>query len=191
MDSFGDKLGGIALVLTMLALGTSPHPVILVLCYLIHEVGHLVLSRAVGAKMKKFKIGPLHLSLSYDCNGLSYGREMAVQAGGILFNLAFGVLVALIPALNSEEWSFFAVCNFSLALMNLYPVSILDGGGLLKSAISLIWSGDVAEKVTRITSFIFAIFMWLVAVYLQIVFASNFSLFIISVLLLIELCFSV
>ena len=94
MDSFGDKLGGIALVLTMLALGTSPHPVILVLFFLIHEVGHLVLSRAVGAKMKKFKIGPLHLSLSYDCYGLSYGSEMAVQAGGILFNLAFGVLVA-------------------------------------------------------------------------------------------------
>lgn len=190
MEGMSEKLGGVALVFTMIALGTSPHPVILVLCYLIHEAGHLVLSQIVGAKMKRFKIGALHLSLSYDSSGLSYGQEMAVQAGGIIFNLLSAVLVCPLPALKTEAWQFFTVCNFSLALMNLYPVSILDGGGLLKNAISLIWSGDVAEKASKIVSFIFAVFMWLVAVYLQIVFSSNLSLFIISVLLLVELCFS-
>ena len=191
MNDFGDKLGGVALVFTMIALGTSPHPVILVLCYLIHEVGHLVFSRVVGAKMKRFKIGALHLSLSYDSSDLSYGQEMIVQAGGIIFNLLSATLVCLLPALRSEGWQFFIVCNFSLALMNLYPVSILDGGGLLKNAISLIWSGDVAEKASKIVSFVFAIFMWLAAVYLQIVFSANMSLFFISVLLLVELCFSI
>ena len=140
--------------------------------------------------MKRFKIGALHLSLSYDGTGLSYGREMAVQAGGIIFNLLSAVFVCLFPALRTEGWQFFAACSFSLAFMNLYPVSILDGGGILKNTISLIWSGDVAEKASKIVSFIFAIFMWLVAVYLQIVFSSNLSLFIISVLLLVELCFS-
>ena len=153
MDSLGEKLGGVALVFTMIALGTSPHPVILVLCYLIHEAGHLVFSRIVGAKMKRFKIGVLHLSLSYDSTGLSYGREMAVQAGGIIFNLLSAVFVCLFPALRTEGWQFFTACNFSLAFMNLYPVSILDGGGILKNTISLIWSGDVAEKASKIVSF--------------------------------------
>ena len=190
MNNFGDKLGGVALVFSMIALGTSPHPVILIMCYLIHEAGHLVFSKIAGAKMKRFKIGPLRLCLSYDCGDLSYGGEMLVQAGGIIFNLVSGAIVFFLPILESEGWQFFSVCSISLALMNLYPVSILDGGGLLKNIISVIWSGDVAEKATKITSFIFAVLMWLAAVYLQIMFASNFSLFIISVLLLIELCFS-
>ena len=54
----------------------------------------------------------------------------------------------------------------------------------------MILAGDVAEKVAKAVSFASAILMWIVAVYLQIVFAQGFSLFFISVLLLVELCFS-
>ena len=190
MEGLGEKIGIIAIVLTTLSLGTSPYPIILILCYIIHESGHLIFAKLVGAKMRRLKIGALHLSLSYDCECLSYMRELLVQCGGIIFNLASAVFVWLIPILTGDVWDFFVICSVSLGLMNLYPVSVLDGGGMLKSMLCIFFTNTTAENVTRITSFIFALIMWLFAVYLQIVFSSNLSLFFISVLLLIELCFS-
>lgn len=190
MDKFGEKIGIIAIILTTLSLGSSPHPFVLIVCYIIHESGHLIFSRLTGAKMKKIKIGALHLSLSYDCENLSYKRELLVQAGGIIFNLISALIVCLLPFLSGEVWNFFIISSVSLGLMNLYPISILDGGGMVKTLFCIFSTGDVAEKATKIISFIFALVMWLISVYLQIVFLSNISLFVISVILLIELCFT-
>ena len=173
----------------MLTLGTSPHPLVLILCYVIHEAGHLFFSKLAGAKMRRLSIGALHLSLSYDTSSLSYKREMLVQVGGVMFNL-FSALVAYLFFPRGEIADFFIICSVSLAVMNFYPISILDGGGLLKNALMLILPRDVAEKLSKAASLVCAIFMWLVAVYIQIIFCANLSLFIISVVLLVELCFS-
>ena len=185
-----EKTGALTVLITTLTLGTSPHPFLLILAYAIHECGHLVFAKLAGAQIKKFKIGPLRLSLTYDCSSLTYKREMLVEVGGIVANLLVALLLLLFGAHCTSSGAFFITCNFSLAIMNLYPVSILDGGGLLKSLLFMILAGDVAEKAAKAVSFASAILMWIVAVYLQIVFAQGFSLFFISVLLLVELCFS-
>ena len=189
MDRLGEKIGIIAMLITAFSLGSSPHPFVLILCYLIHELGHITMAKLVKAQMKSFKVGTLHLSISYDCSNLSYGRELLVLLGGILFNLISAFFVSFL-GFGGETCEFFVVGNISLAIMNLYPISILDGGGILKTLASMIWSRDVAEKLSKITSFICAILMWIIAVYFQIVFVSNFSLFLISVVLLVELCFT-
>ena len=189
MDNLGEKIGIIAMLITTLSLGSSPHPFVLILCYLIHEIGHIVVAKLVKAEMKSFKIGTLHLSISYDCSKLSYGKELLVLLGGILFNLISAFFVSFL-GFGGETCEFFVVGSISLAVMNLYPISILDGGGIIKALASLIWSRDVAEKLSKITSFVCAILMWIIAVYFQIVFVANFSLFLISVVLLVELCFT-
>lgn len=190
MEGINEKLCVVAMAFTMLSLGTSPHPLILIFSYLIHELGHIMFSRIAGARMKKFKIGPFHLSFSYDTQGLTYKREMLVQIGGVIFNLLSAFIVYFLPIFNGEGGTFFVACNISLALMNLYPISILDGGGLLKNLFFMIMPEDVAVKCSKAISFVCAILMWLIAVYLQIVFVANLSLFVISVVLLIELCFT-
>ncbi len=188
MSSLEEKFGVVALAITMVTLGTSPHPVILILCYIIHESGHLCFSRIAGAKMRRFKIGALHLSISYDTSDLSFKREILVQLGGVIFNLLFALFA--LPFRQSELAFFFVTCNVSLVIMNLYPISILDGGGILKNLLFMILPRDVSEKLSKAVSFVCAILMWLVAIYMQIIFSANLSLFIISVLLLIEICFS-
>ena len=190
MQSLGEKIGIFALALTMLSLGTSPHPLILILCYLIHEAGHLLFSKLVGAEMKCFRIRTLRLCLSYDCSSLTYPRELLVDFGGILFNLASALIVALIPVFFGGVSDFFIICNVSLALMNLYPVSVLDGGNIVKTVLLMITTEERAQEIFRIVSFVFALVLWLVAVYLQLVFSANISLLLISVFLLVELCFA-
>lgn len=189
MEKLSERLGVFAAVFTTLSLGASPHPFILVLCYVIHEAGHITLARAVGAKIKKFKIGSFHLSLAYDCTEISYKREILVQLGGIIFNLASAGIVAIFSDFGGGSVDFFVICSLSLALMNLYPASMLDGGGVLKSILLLTVEEGRAVRIFKAVSFFAVVLMWLFSVYLQIVFSANLSLFVISVILLVELCF--
>lgn len=190
MSRIEEKLGVIAVALTMLGITSSPHPMILILCYGIHELGHLFFAKCFGAKMRKMRVGVFHLSMSYDCHHLSYPKELLVMAGGIIFNLASVAMAILIPAFSGAYKSFFVMCSLSLALMNLYPVSILDGGGILRSGLLFIMSQEKADRITKVLYFLFAVILWLIAVYLQLIFSSNISLFLVSVVLLVQLCFT-
>lgn len=189
MEKVSEKLGFFAAIFTTLSLGTSPHPFILVLCYAIHEAGHITVARAVGAEIKKIKIGSFRLSLSYDCSGLSYKREIFVQLGGIAFNLLSVLIATVFWGFDGGSVDFFIICNASLALMNLYPASVLDGGGILKTMLLSVTDEMKAMRIFKAVSFVAVILMWMLAVYLQIVFCANLSLFIISLVLLVELCF--
>lgn len=190
MSFFMDKLAILSILFTVLSISVSPHPLILVICYAIHELGHLFFATLVGAKIKKFKLGAFHLCLSYDCTEISYLKEMLVCFGGIIFNVISALILLLIPIFKGEIIDFFILCNFSLALMNLYPASILDGGGVLRSFLYIITSQEKADKIARGVSIISTLILWLISVYLQLVLSSNLSLLVISIVILIELCFS-
>ena len=191
MSLISDKLAVFSLIFTMLSVSVAPHPLILLITYALHELGHLFFASVVGAKIKRFKLGAFHLSLCYDCTELSYKRELLVSLGGIIFNLVSGSLVLVIPFLKGEVITYFVLCNFSLAIMNLYPASVLDGNGALKSFLYLLLPQERADKILGGVSIIAILLIWLVSVYFQLIFSSNLSLLIISIVLLVELCFSV
>jgi Zn-dependent protease len=130
------------------------------------------------------------LSIGYDCADLSYKKEALVCLGGVVFNFLFAIL-ALFLTRGTEAGRFLIVCNLSLGLMNLYPVSILDGGRIVKALLFSIFTSEKAEKISRYVSFFSAFLLWLVATYLQLIFSANISLFFVSVFLLIQLCFSI
>lgn len=190
MSFFMDKLAILSILFTALSISVSPHPLILVICYAIHELGHLFFATLVGAKIKKFKLGAFHLCLSYDCTEISYLKEMLVCFGGIIFNVISALILLLIPIFKGEVIDFFVLCNLSLALMNLYPAAILDGGGVLRSFLYIVTSQEKADKISRGVSIISTLILWLISVYLQLVLSSNLSLLVISIVILIELCFS-
>ena len=185
-----DKLALFSIFLTVIGVSLTPYPILLFISYIIHELGHLFFARVVGAEMKKIKIGALHLSLSYDAKNISYKKEMLICFGGIIFNLITALIFFLLPIPKGKSWIFFIVSNISLALMNLYPAGILDGGGILKCFLFSVAPYEKAEKIARGVSIFAIILLWLICVYFQIVFVSNISLFIISVILLMQTCFS-
>ena len=191
MNSLGEKISFLLFVLTVMNISSSPHPVILVLCYFIHETGHIFFAKLMGAEVSSLKASLCHLSIRYDCSRISHIRECAVVSGGILFNLIFALLFSLPVMEKNDSISFFVICNLSLALMNLYPVSILDGGNALRCILNHFCSEEKSVKIMKVISFVFVFILWLVAVYLQLIFSADVSLFFISVLLLMELCFSV
>ncbi len=191
MKKQNKMLSILAVLFSLLSISLSKSPILIILSYLIHETGHLAFAKIVGAKTHKIQGGVFHLSISYDSYNLSYLKEALVCSGGIIFNLIFSLLFYILNTSNSDTLSTLFVMNLSLAIMNLYPISILDGGGIIKSLFLWKMSGEVAEKAYKFISFIFAILLWLLSVYLQIIFSSNVSLLFISIFLLVKLCYSI
>lgn len=180
-----------AILFSIMNMSLTKSPLMLVLSYVIHEIGHIFFARILGAQISKISGGVFRLSISYDTKNLSFFKEAIVCAGGIIFNLLFALVISLLNTSNNDTLSTLFVFNVSLALMNLYPISILDGGGILKALILSKIQGGVAEKVIKWMSFFFALLLWLISVYFQIVFSTNISLLFISIYLLIHLCFSI
>ena len=190
MESLGEKIGFVLILLTTMNISSSPHPLILILCYGIHEAGHLFFAYVTGAKIKNFKASLLRLNIKYDCSGISYMKEALVCGGGIIFNLLLFLIFAAPVFDFNEKIGFFKVCNLSLAIKNLYPVTVLDGGGILRCLAYRLSSRAHADSIISSVSFAFAFIMWIFAVYLQLVFSADPSIFLISVLLLVEFCFT-
>ena len=184
-----NNLSFVSIILTVLSISASPHPWILILVYLIHEIGHMFFALILGAKIKKFKIGAFHLSMAYDCTYVSYKKEALVCFGGIIFNLVSLVFVLLLP-FEGKRVDFFILCSLAIALMNLYPAKILDGGGILRSILYMTLEKEKADKIIGGVSIFAIILIWMISVYFLLAFSSSFSLFAISVALLFELCFS-
>lgn len=181
----------IVALLTLMSIIASVHPTLLLLCYLVHELGHIITTYLVGGKIKRISMGAFKLAIGYDSYGLTYKQEFLVSISGVLFNLIFSLICLLINKNGNETLSFLTVCNFSLALVNLYPVSILDGGKVLKLTLLGLFSENKAENISNTVSFICVILLWFASVYLQLMFNANISTLLISVFLLIQLCFSI
>ena len=191
MREIKEKLSFVALLFSLISISTSKNPFLLVLAYAVHELGHVLFAKMMGAKIIKIRGGVFHLSISYDTKNISYLKEAVVCAGGIIFNLIFAIIIFMLNTSKNDTLSTLFLFNISLALMNLYPISILDGGGIVKSILLSKTRGDVAEKVNKWISFFFSILLWLISVYFQMIFSSNISLLFVSIFLLIQLCFSI
>ena len=186
-----ELLSLIAIIFSIMNISLSKNPLLLILSYIIHEMGHIFFAKILKADISKISGGVFHLSISYDTKKLTFLKEALVCSGGIIFNLFFALIFSLINTSNNDTLSTLFVFNISLALMNLYPISILDGGGIIKALISSQIQGEVAEKAVKWISFFFALILWLISVYFQIVFSTNVSLLFISIYLLVHLCFTI
>lgn len=186
----GELISFLVIFVTMLSISASPHPIILMLCYLIHEAGHLFFAKITGTRVRKIGASSFKLCIYYDTNKISYKKELLVCSGGIIFNVIFAILPYVFCPGGSDVISFFSICNLSLAIMNLCPIDTLDGGGMIKSILKCVISENRAERLCKSLSLLFTIAMWLIAVYIQLIFNSSISFFAISIILLVKLCFS-
>lgn len=191
MNKLVDIISILAIFFTLFNISSSKHPWILLFVYLIHELGHFFFARVVGASIKKMNASSFRLTIEYDSTKLSYAKEILVCLGGIIFNLISALVASLIPIFRGEVADFFIICSLSLAIMNLYPITVLDGGGALKLLLKMLLSEERVEKISRAVSLIAVFLMWLVSCYLILVFSTNLSLFVISMLLILNLAFEI
>ncbi len=129
---------------------------------LVHEAGHLLTIRLLGAKITSFTLTPLGADISIDRMRLSYGKEFLVFLTGGLFNLMCAA-VCLLYAETSPAASYLMFANLLYAVFNLLPVRGLDGGGALEDVLLLYLTPDRADRAAHAVSFIFLFCLWTIS----------------------------
>lgn len=104
-------------------------PLALLSCAL-HELGHLLAVRLLGARVRRLSLTAVGAEMEVD-RALTYGGEILAALAGPLVNLGLAVIFCRLPG-----GTVFAGLNLVLCCFNLLPVGQLDGGRILRCALS-------------------------------------------------------
>lgn len=146
------EMGSSALLLTFVVVG-------LAMSVIVHEFGHALMARRFGIETREIVLTPVCGVARLD--GYPKGKvELAIAAAGPLLNLALALLlfvglsVAGLPALGAgavvdlpSALQWLLVGNLCLFALNLLPAFPLDGGRILRSALSFAMGQERATKV--------------------------------------------
>ena len=151
----------------------------------LHEAGHLLCAAALKIKVTGFDLSMLGARMEVDPLRLSYGREFMLAlsgplAGAVGFLLAYPISHSGFGSVLSSSLFSFSVISLSLSIFNLIPIDSLDGGRMLRCAVSGLFSPDAADAVMKVSTHITLIFLWLISVYMMLRFFSGLTLFVFS-----------
>ena len=144
---------------------------------LLHELGHVSLILLFGTGIRRIRVLPYGFEIQTRREYKSFSEEIAVTLAGCAVNLI------TYAVLRSFDGYLGIMANASLALgiLNAIPVTGLDGGGALMSALSYFALPDKAEKICRRVSFVFLVLLWIPAAYIFLTTGYNYSLFMMCV----------
>lgn len=112
----------------------------------LHELGHCLALKLLGAPASKLRIGVLGAELTAEQKGLSYPGELAAVLAGPGANL---LCAALLTALVGTRWAVFTGANLVLCVFNLLPVRPLDGGRALELLCAWAAGPAAGERAAR------------------------------------------
>lgn len=124
------------------AMGMAGLVFIIFISLTLHELSHVFVANGLGFEVESIEIQPFGFIARIKGSGMSFGAEFVVAAAGPLCSIIIGIsLLAakqVFPA-ASPDLNEAAVINLALAGINLLPALPLDGGSMLKAALSLLF----------------------------------------------------
>lgn len=110
-----------------------------------HELGHLLCLRVFSAPVKLIRLTAFGAEIHAPLLCLSYQQELLTALAGPASNLLLAFLAA-----GCREGYLFAGMNLLLALMNLLPISGLDGGRVLEILLCWCWDPVRGAALSRV-----------------------------------------
>lgn len=176
----------------VLLLLDTPYLLPMAFAVCLHEAGHLLCACVMRIRISRMEISMLGARMMVDGAALSYKKEFLLALGGPLAG-ALGFALCFPVALKYCELPFFSegllpfsVISLALSVFNLIPIDTLDGGRMLRCAISHIFSFEIAERVMKICTFFALVSLWSFSVYLMLRTVSGLTLFVFSAILFIN-----
>lgn len=137
-----------ALVALLLFEQTADVALACLLASLIHELGHVLAMCMLGMPPKECALGLFGLRLQLRQATLSYEKYLFVAAAGPLVN---GLVASALWLLDRPQTVW---VHLLLALLNILPVSALDGGEILRCVFGTLGWQTIVERVLTVTSVI-------------------------------------
>ncbi len=147
LDRYGSRTGGYA--------AAAAFAVLLLASVLLHEVGHCVVARLLGLRVRRIGVSFLAGVTEVVDPPPTPGRAAAVSGSGPLVSLLLtgvGLVGAstLTPGSAARDVvALFALSNGALTVFNLLPGLPLDGGGLLRA---LVWRLSGSARTGTVVS---------------------------------------
>ncbi len=139
---------------------------------IIHEFAHVAMICFFGGCITGiwFEVCGAHIDLSsYPI--MSYKKEFFISAAGPMMSFLSAYIFSIIGYFFENQSLFIlSGTSFVLGLINLIPAYPLDGGRMLKCALSLFFSGETMKKISLVCCGVSA------AVMLIFCFVINFSM---------------
>ena len=148
---------------------------LLVFCVLCHEAGHIIAAYILGVKIKSVRFNLFGARIELGSSLESYITELLIALSGPAASITLGTLGIIFC---DGEIKLFTCINFALALVNLLPISTLDGGRIISSFASHFLGAATSDKLIRFTSAFVIVILWGISVFLWFSFEKNISLFI-------------
>ena len=105
----------------------------------LHELGHILSARLMGAKVRRLAVTALGAEMELDRRDrLSYRQELFVLLAGPAVSLLAGLAAARGPWRGWPGMDLFAGANLALGVFNLLPLAALDGGQAVRCGLLLV-----------------------------------------------------
>ena len=172
-------------MIVLLIFGYGFLAVVYLMALVFHELGHALVAKKFGYKLKSFYLMPYGACLSYEEHVFLENEEFLIAIAGPLMNLFLCLIcIALwwiFPVMYALTLDF-ASANFFLALLNFLPAFPLDGGRILLANLSNKMDRKKAIKISLIFNYVFCfifIFVFIISCFNKI----NFSFLIMAIFL--------
>ena len=150
----------------------------IVLCLVVHELGHSLAFSILGHRRHTIKIGVRGLLMPYR-GVLSYRDEIFVSSAGPLINLVSALLCILLLPLGRSFFLCFAILHLLYATSNLLPLPANDGEKILGAALALRFGEAVRLRTLRLLSFILRSLFLFASLFFMLLLNAAYHLFIV------------
>lgn len=128
----------------------------MVIFIFIHELTHLFMFYIFKSPIREIILNPFGISAVYSYNmRLSLWKELFAYLAPPILNLALALIIkkAFPPSFPCR---LAVMINFVLGAFNLLPIGELDGGRALLCLLEMYFPLDLAERISRAVSILFA-----------------------------------
>jgi stage IV sporulation protein FB len=134
---------------------------------LIHELGHILMMKILGVKISTIEFYLLGIKISKSkAQIIPYNREFIILIVGIVLNLIISAFMLLI---GNSYLQTFGMVNAAIAIFNLLPFKMFDGGQIKELLIERYCSSsETLFKIKTSVKFITIIIISAVCVFLLI-----------------------
>lgn len=161
------------------------------LIVLVHESAHCFTALFFRIKLKQIEILPFGMTMLLDGHYIKNPKhEIIVVAAGPLSNMVISFAFLLLVQANlvdSETGWFIITASNMIALMNIMPAMPLDGGRLLKAALTIRWGFVKAFNFTMAVTKVMIVLLAIGGAVLIYYVHFNFSLFLICAFLIVNI----